>query len=1220
MPGEFEERIRLTVVDDSKPATDNANRNLQSVENQAVKSTAAVSSAVNSQVSKVVTITQQSQSAINRIVAQAERNAAFAKTAGDPLARLSLQFEQNMKRVAGDEQAVRRLTQAYQEHVAAIRAVTEAKRRDAAAGPVQQVGEILGGLTRGVTGGVGGILGGVVAGGAAAGLATAGFSALVGTVKEVSTSFYEAAKSLSEVGLRTRDVELRTGLAAREVGAFGFAARAEGQDVSVFERAMRGLTQAEEDLGPGGEKARAAIQRMGVSLRDLHGQLRPTADVLLDISEGLSRLPAGAERDKAALDIFRRSGIELIPTMQALSENVKYFYDHGLPSPTQEQIDRWAEYGKAIAQTQLYFEHLKQEILGPLAEAFNWLATHPVMQGALPKELEQRITDAATHPGGPSRGKTLIESLGLIPEEAAQRAAATQLGEYLKGGLEGARAELERLQKVYDETRKAADDMAKSGALLPEVARQQEQSVNQARIAYEQQDERVKLLQKDEAARIQNLEKIRDLIKEGVNFYALLDRKQTIISESELIRAAPRRPPTLLRPGEAGVNPAAEAAAAAYGVAPLQGGLQRFAEGLMFVSPEAERTLNLAGASMESFKADLDAFGSAQKRSDQEHLAALKSEEQFRIRMIELQSGPGGELDTAQKVAAIQQEAAQKEFAITGDISKLREATLQSEMELRLKIAEAEKREVEQLYETIRSNVSNVIDHIFSKTRDFLTSLKNAARNLFLKPLEDMLSTRLSAAITGGLTGTTPEFPAAAGGTRFQQLFGFLGAQPGFRSKSDQPGHLGDLLLYNGNVPVVVMNPYAGTTPLAPGAPTALTGGFQSNIFNIGAGSAPAIAAAALPSLARAAAAGAGVTTSTMTFPSVTGGAETITVPPQIFGGIGGLGFPGATTPPFAGGSIPGISGAGAAGGGIGGIGGGGGLPGVLSQLGGGGVGGTVGLLGGLGLLGSMIGLRGAFSLGQGALGLPGKIGAPLIGAASGLLGFGALSTFFPALVAAGPIGWIAAAGIGAAVGLAGLLDPSKTKQIHDLVKQIYNVDIRNQGVLNQLNQLATQSFGGSIHTMIYSQQARQLIQLYALSTGQNARGIVATPVASQFSNAPGGQLSAVPSYFNGQPVYPGQLQSTVGYSYLNPVYNPSSGNYLLTQPVVGANVVTQPAAHISLSLDGPSTQALLTGGAVQAINDNPRLVSVATISGQDASAGRRDAAVNVLQPNFVVS
>jgi hypothetical protein len=268
--------------------------------------------------------------------------------------------------------------------------------------------------------------------------------------------------------------------------------------------------------------------------------------------------------------------------------------------------------------------------------------------------------------------------------------------------------------------------------------------------------------------------------------------------------------------------------------------------------------------------------------------------------------------------------------------------------------------------------------------------------------------------------------------------------------------------------------------------------------------------------------------------------------------------------------------------------------------------------------MGSMLGLRGAFALGQG-VSTAGKVAAPLVGAASGLLGFGSLMTFFPALAAAGPLGFAAAGAIGAAIGIAGILDPSTTTRIHDKVQATYGVNIRDQGVLQQLAKMSS-NYGGNLDATIRSLPARQLIQLYALTTGQNARGIVATPVASQFSNQPGGQLTAVPSYFNGQPVYPGQLQSTVGYSYLNPGVYGTTTNYLQSQPVVGANVVTQPSAHISLSLDGPSTQALLTGGAVQAINDNPRLVSVATISGQDASAGRRDAAVNVLQPNFVVS
>jgi hypothetical protein len=854
-----------------------------------------------------------------------------------------------------------------------------------------------------------------------------------------------------------------------------------------------------------------------------------------------------------------------------------------------------------------------------------------------------------------------------MPEEAAQRAAATQLSDYLKAGLEGARAELERLKKAYDDTRKAADDMAKSGALLPEVARQQQQAVNAARIAYEQQDEKVKLLQKDESARIQNLEKIRDLIKEGVNFYALLDRKQTIISESELIRAAPRRPPTLLRPGEPGINPAAEAEAAAFGIAPLQGGLQRFAEGLTFVSPESERTLNLMGDSMANFKADMDAFAAGQKLADQQHLAALKAEEQFRIRMVELQSGPGGELETAQKIAAIQRDAIQQEFAVTGDIAHAREAMLQTELELRLKIAEAEKKQVQEIYDTIRSNVGNVIDHIFGKTRDFLTALKDAARNLFLKPLEDMLATRISAAITGGLTGTTPQFPGAGGGTRFERLFGFFGQTPTFHSKSDLPGHFGDLLLYNGNVPVVVMNPNATTPPLQPSR-AAPVGSWQQNVFNIGgaAASLPAIAAAAgIPPLQAAAGVGAGQTTSTITFPTTSGGAETIQVPPKIFGGVPTLGMPGVTTPPFAGGTIPGVTGGGGgAGGGLGGILGQIFTPGVPSGTTSGGVAiptqraaltGPAAIVSGLitaaglGLLAGSLqgqqrrtaggavpaGVGGALAGSQLIPALTGGYFTPLGGALVGVglgvglhgLAQGGVSGLIQSTAGfaeagffiGGPIGAAIGAGVGAIAGAIRMAISTKTDQMRTLVKQIYGVNITSQGVLQQLVDLANQSFGGSIHTAVYSLQARQIIQLYALATGQNARGIVATPVASQFSNLPGGQLSAVPSYFNGQGVYPGQLQSTVGYSYVNPgVYNASSGNYLLTQPVVGANVVAQP--HISLSLDGPSTQALLTGGAVQAINDNPRLVSVATISGQDASAGRRDAAVNVLQPNFVVS
>lgn len=98
------------------------------------------------------------------------------------------------------------------------------------------------------------------------GAIAAGVTVLTG----IALAGFEAAKSLGEYGVRIRDVELRTGLTAKEVGQFGFAARAAGQDSTSFERRpaqleMRGLSEAADDTSKEGEKARTTLQRIGVT-------------------------------------------------------------------------------------------------------------------------------------------------------------------------------------------------------------------------------------------------------------------------------------------------------------------------------------------------------------------------------------------------------------------------------------------------------------------------------------------------------------------------------------------------------------------------------------------------------------------------------------------------------------------------------------------------------------------------------------------------------------------------------------------------------------------------------------------------------------------------------------------------------------------------------------------------------------------------------------------
>ena len=66
--------------------------------------------------------------------------------------------------------------------------------------------------------------------------------------------------AVGKYGVQIRDVELRTGLAAKEVSQYSFAAKAVGQDVSILDRMMRGLTMAVEDNREKGANARGAAE------------------------------------------------------------------------------------------------------------------------------------------------------------------------------------------------------------------------------------------------------------------------------------------------------------------------------------------------------------------------------------------------------------------------------------------------------------------------------------------------------------------------------------------------------------------------------------------------------------------------------------------------------------------------------------------------------------------------------------------------------------------------------------------------------------------------------------------------------------------------------------------------------------------------------------------------------------------------------------------------
>jgi ATP dependent DNA ligase C terminal region len=339
------ERVILEAEDQVSPVVDKANAGLDSFEKKAESSH-----------SKVIRISDQTRSSVQRLIASLEKQAETYGKSG--VERLITQRDQLLQRYNREPQAIDAITRSYEKMIAAEEkvarealAVKAAKEAEEAlqkqSESIKAFGERVGQFMENPLQGAKGAISSVLTALGPFGIAVASGAAVLGTI---AMSAFEAAKSLGEYGTRVKDAELRTGLTAKEVGQFGFAARAVGQDISIVERLMRGLSQAANDNSNEGEKARSTMRAMGIDFHTATGEMKPTSEILVEISEGLNKLPEGFRRDAAAMDLFKKVGVEAIPFMTELNENLRVAHEQGF-GPTEEDIRRFSEYQREVTRS-----------------------------------------------------------------------------------------------------------------------------------------------------------------------------------------------------------------------------------------------------------------------------------------------------------------------------------------------------------------------------------------------------------------------------------------------------------------------------------------------------------------------------------------------------------------------------------------------------------------------------------------------------------------------------------------------------------------------------------------------------------------------------------------------------------------------------------------------------------------------------------------------------
>jgi hypothetical protein len=134
--------------------------------------------------------------------------------------------------------------------------------------------------------------------------------------------FGEAISKAAEFGEQLEIASKKTGMEVEELSALQYAANL--SDVSVGEltvglqRLARGMEEAEKSTGPAFEAFRA----LGVRATDAEGRLRPMHDVLLDLAARFQSMEDGAGKTALAMDLFGRSGANLIPLLNQGSEGI----------------------------------------------------------------------------------------------------------------------------------------------------------------------------------------------------------------------------------------------------------------------------------------------------------------------------------------------------------------------------------------------------------------------------------------------------------------------------------------------------------------------------------------------------------------------------------------------------------------------------------------------------------------------------------------------------------------------------------------------------------------------------------------------------------------------------------------------------------------------------------------------------------------------------------
>lgn len=114
----------------------------------------------------------------------------------------------------------------------------------------------------------------------------------------------------------------KAGTSAAALSTLSYAGQFAGVDTEKLTTSLGKLANTAAQADGGNKQLASTFQQLGINLKDQDGNLRSTDQLLLELSARFEKMPDGAEKTALAMQLFGKSGADLIPLLNTGKDGI----------------------------------------------------------------------------------------------------------------------------------------------------------------------------------------------------------------------------------------------------------------------------------------------------------------------------------------------------------------------------------------------------------------------------------------------------------------------------------------------------------------------------------------------------------------------------------------------------------------------------------------------------------------------------------------------------------------------------------------------------------------------------------------------------------------------------------------------------------------------------------------------------------------------------------